>query len=494
MTSMPHWARRFDFAAMLRHMAGTRRGWLASSGGISLALALLVARPAAQTPALPRLPLSAYATETRDAVEPMLRAAAARPTDASAAGALGRTLQAWQQWHAAHEAFRRAQTLEPGAFDWFYLDGLVLQRLARHAEAAEDFRRALAVTPDYLPAQVKYAESLLKSGDLTESERVFDALLEDPLAETFARFGLGRIAATQGSHDAAVTHLQRAVALFPEWGEAHYALAMSYQALRRREEATTALALHGRFGNTVPVLDDPVLAGTAAVRDDAAASLERGIRLKQTGDLEGAIAAHEAAVVRNPGYAQAHANLISLYTEVRNWAQVEEHYQAVVSLGFGLAGANLDYGHAQELQGRWPQAEAAYRRAIAINPEHTGAHIRLGRALERQKNLEAAAAEFRLAVASRPTDRVARYDLGRMLMALGRPREAISEFERTLEPRDEMTPQCLLGLAVALALAGQPQEAARRFDDAKGLAIKYEQTDVVRTIDEVRVSVSGARQ
>ena len=80
-----------------------------------LALAAPGSRPAAQTPALPRLPLSAYATETRDAVEPMLKAAAARPTDASAAGALGRTLQAWQQWDAAHEAFRRAQTLEPAA-------------------------------------------------------------------------------------------------------------------------------------------------------------------------------------------------------------------------------------------------------------------------------------------------------------------------------------------------------------------------------------------
>ncbi len=493
MTHLPRRMRLYDSAAMLRHVAGRRR-WLAHASGLVLAFALFAGRPSAQTPALPRLPLSAYPTETRDAVEPMLRAAAARPADASAAGALGRTLQAWQQWDAAHEAFRRAQTLEPKVFDWFYLDGLILQRLARHAAAAEDFRRALSVTPDYLPARVKYAESLLKSGDLTESERVFRALLEDPLAEIFARFGLGRITAAQGNHDAAVAHFQRAIELFPEWGEAHYALAMSYRALNRREEAAAALALYGRFGNTVPVLDDPVLAGTVPVRDDAAASLERGIKLKQAGDIEGAIAAHESAVARNPAYAQAHANLISLYTQVRNWAQVEEHYQAVVSLGFGLADANLDYGHAQELQGHWPQAEAAYRRGIAINPEHTGAHIRLGRELERQKNLEAAAAEFRLAVASRPTDRVARYDLGRMLMALGRPREAISEFERTLEPRDEMTPQCLLGLAVALALAGQPQEAARRFDDAKGLAIKYEQTDVVRTIDEVRVSVSGARQ
>ncbi len=483
----------YYFAAMLRHVAGRRRWWLTHPGGIVLATILVAARASAQTPALPRLPLSAFPTETRDAVEPILKAAAARPADASAAGALARTLQAWQQWDAAHEAFRRAQTLEPAVFDWFYLDGVVLQRLARHAEAAESFRRALAVTPNYVPARIKYAESLLKSGDIAESGSVFSILLVDPLAETFARFGLGRLAANLGHHEAAIGHLQRAVELFPEWGEAHYALAMSYRALNRREDARRALDLHSRFGNIVPVLEDPVLNGTVPIREDAAASLERGIKLKQAGDLEGAIAAHESAVARNPAYAQAHANLISLYTQARNWAQVEEHYEAVMSLGFGLADANLDYGHAQELQGRWPQAEAAYRRAIAVNPEHTSAHIRLGRELERQKNFEAATAEFRRAVATRPSDRVARYDLGRMLMALGNPREAVREFERTLEPRDETTPHCLLGLAVAHALAGQPQESARRFEEARRLAMAYGQTDVVRAIDQARMSVSGSR-
>ncbi len=493
MTRDPCLACRYYLAAMVRPVAGTRPRPLARLCGILLALTLPAAHPSAQTPALPRLPLSAYATETRDAVEPLLKAAAARPTDASAAGALGRTLQAWRQWDEAHEAFRRAQTLEPEVFDWFYLDGLVLQRLARHAEAADAFRRALAVTPGYLPARVKYAQSLLKSGDLAESARVFGDLVSDPLAEMFARFGLGCIEAIHGRHEAAIGHLQRAVALFPEWGEAHYALAMSYQALKRREEATQALGLHGQFRNIIPALEDPVLAGTAAQRDDAGASLERGIKLKEAGNLEGAIAAHEAALARNPSYAQAHANLISLYTQARDWGQVEAHYQAVVALGFGLADANLDYGHAQELQGRWPEAEAAYRRAIAINPEHTGARIRLGRELERQKNFKAAAAEFQRAVASQPTDRLARYDLGRMLMALGRAREAVGEFERTLEPRDETTPHCLLGLAVALTLVGQPQDAARRFDEAKALAAAYGQTQVVRTIDEVRLSVAGAR-
>jgi hypothetical protein len=67
---------------------------------------------------------------------------------------------------------------------------------------------------------------------------------------------------------------------------------MSLRALGRRDEAAAALASHARFGITVPGLEDPILAGTAALRNDAVAHLVRGVTLKIAGDLAGAIAAH----------------------------------------------------------------------------------------------------------------------------------------------------------------------------------------------------------
>jgi tetratricopeptide (TPR) repeat protein len=449
--------------------------------------ATLLALPIhAQTPPLPSLSLGEYPDEARAAVAPAYDAAVRQPMDAVVVGALGRTLQAWLEFDAAHQTYLRAQSLAETVFDWPYLDAVVLQRLARHDEAAGQLRRALKLTPDYLPAQVRLADSLMRSGNLDDSEPLFLALVASQFAEPFGRFGLGQIAAARGRPDVAVTHFSRALAIIPEWGEVHYALAMAYRALNRRDDALRALAAHARFAAIVPALEDPVLASTAQLRDDAVASLQRGVKLKEAGDLQGAIAAHEAAVARQPDYAQAHANLISLYTDARNWIKVEEHFHAVRSLGFGLADANFDYGVALERQEKWNLAEAAYRRAVAINPAHAAAHINLGRALERRNELEQAAAEFRLAVASQPTNRVARYDLGRMLLALGQPREAVTEFEKALEPRDEQTPSSLLGLAVAHAVAGQPKEATRRFTEARDLAASYGLTDVVRAIDEAR--------
>ena len=161
-------------------------------------------------------------------------------------------LHAWEQWDGAHQAYARAQALAPRAFEWPYLDAVVLQRLARHAESAARLRQALAASPGYLPARVKLAEALLEAGDLDESQRLFDALVREPAAEPAAEFGLGRIAAAKGLHDAAVTHLQRAVALFPEWGAAYYALALSYRALGRRDEAQRALERQHGTGRAGP--------------------------------------------------------------------------------------------------------------------------------------------------------------------------------------------------------------------------------------------------
>ena len=156
------------------------------------AACLLVAQTS--LPALPRLALDSYSPAARDAISRAYQDATARSTDPVAVGTLARTLHAWEQWSAAHDVYARAQALAPRAFEWLYLDALVLQRLARHADAAARLEQALRLSPDYLPARVALAESLLESGDLERSQQLFDALRREPAAEPAAEFGLGRIA------------------------------------------------------------------------------------------------------------------------------------------------------------------------------------------------------------------------------------------------------------------------------------------------------------
>ncbi len=437
----------------------------------------------APLPPLPRLALDTYPPAARDAIARAHRDAVRRPADPSAVGALARTLHAWEQWGAAHEAYARAQGLAPNAFEWPYLDAVVLQRLARHADAVARLAVALRASPGYLPARVKHAEALLDAGDLESATRAFEALRGEPTAGPSAELGLGRIAAAEGRHAAAVGHLERAVTLFDQWGAAYYALALSYRALGRRDDAQRALERHAQYGARWPAVDDPVLATVTALRNDADTNLQKGLKLAAGGDLAGAVAAHEAALVQDPTIAQAHVNLISLYGRIQQWEKAEQHYAAAITLGFNLDEAHYNHGVLLGLQERWELAAEAYRKAIAVNPRHAGAYNNLGQILERERQIEAAATTYRQAVDAQPTFRMARFNLGRMLIALTRPDEAVLELEKLTEPRDGDAPRYLFALATAHVRAGHRDEGVKWATDARQLALEHGQHELAAAIE-----------
>ena len=449
-------------------------------GGLVAALSV-----AAQTtlPPLPRLALESYPPETRDPLVRLYQAATARPTDVEAVGALARMLHAWNQWGAAHDTYERAQALAPKAFEWQHLDGLALQRLARHSDAAMRFEEALRRSPNYLPARVNLAESLLESGNLDRAKQLFDTLRSEPTAEPAAELGLGRIAAAAGDDAAALTHLERAIALFPEWGAAYYTLARVYRALGRGEDAQRALERNKQYGARWPALDDPVFATVTSLRDDAETALQRGLKLAEAGDLAGAIAAHEAALARDPSIVRVHVNLISLYGRTGEWAKAEQHYRAVVALGFNLDEAHYDYGVLLGLQEKWAAAADAFRQAIAVNPRHAEAHNNLGQLLERERRLDEAVAEYRQAIDSQPAFRLARFNLGRMLIALGQIDDAIVELEKLTEPRDAEAPRYLFALATAHVRAGHRDEGIKWATEARQLALAHGQHELAAAID-----------
>jgi tetratricopeptide (TPR) repeat protein len=448
---------------------------------VLISLIIVLAQPSSS--ALPVLALDSFPPAARQVIEPAARAAAAKPTDAAAVGALGRSLHAWEQWTSAHDVYTRAAALAPRAFEWRYLDAVVLQRLAQHAEAVARLREALALSPDYLPARVKLAELLLESGNLDESKRLFLALVDEPLSRPAVEVGLGRIAAAQGEHDVALAHFGRAVALFPELGAAHYGLALSYRALGRLDEARSALAVQERYGARWPALVDPVLATVTTLREDAAAVLQRGVRLAATGDIDGAIAAHEAALERDSTLVQSHANLISLYGRAGNWSKAEDHYRAVVRSGSGGAEPHYDYGVLLGLQQKWDLAIDAYRQALALNPMHAHAQNNLGQALEQQRKFTEAADVYRQAVQNQPGFRLARFNLARMLIALARPDDAATELAKIVEPRDAEAPRYLFALGVAHLRAGRTAEAVKWSLEARQLALQFGQNDLAAAID-----------
>ena len=391
-----------------------------------LPLLLLLLAPAAAQDRVPPLPHLALDTYPRPPVTRSHARITTRPRTTPTrrrSGTLGRVLHAWEQWDAAHAAYARAA----GARAAHVRVAVPRRGRAAAAGAAVRGRRAgskprSSIDPDNLPARLRLAEALLDAGDLEESR---------PAVRGADRPGVRACRAVRPR-----AHRRRAGPARrgrrPTFnapsrssrssGRPTTRWRCSYRALGRTEDARAALEAHARFGARWPAVADPVLATVTSLRDDAGALLQRGVKLADAGDVDGAIAAHEAALALDPSLAQAHANLISLYGR---HAQLRRRRRSTT--GRSSRSASTSRTRTTTTACCWgcrsggtrrPTRTARRSRSIRCTPRRTtiSARFSSGAASSRRRS-----PSIGWPLESQPTLRLARFNLGRMLIALGKP-------------------------------------------------------------------------
>jgi tetratricopeptide (TPR) repeat protein len=457
-------------------------------GGICILVALsFLAAPADEDPELPEIPnltFESFAAEIRDQVDQAYAELRAKPRDPGANGHLGMLLQAYDQMENASICYRRARSLAPAEFRWAYYLAVTHAALGRHGEAAAVMREALGIKGDYLPAQLQLAESLLLSGRVEESSRICEGILAKDAECAEAHYGLGRAKAAAGDQAAAAGHYRRACEIFPEFGAAHYALALTYRRLRETSKAGQHFALYEKFRMGRPPLQDPLSEELSQVLKGAHHIVKKAVLLESAGQFEASIAEHERAVQVDPGNLQAHLNLSTLYGKLGKAEESEKHYRAAVAINPNLAPAHYNFGKLLADQGREKEAAEAFRRALEVNPNHAEAHQNYASLLMLELRLDEAEHHYREAIRNRPNYRMAHFNLGRILVHRGRISDAIEHLLQTLEPEDESTPLYLYGLAAAYARAGDREKALRFMRDARQKAAALGQTELVGAIDK----------
>ena len=457
-------------------------------------LALLRWLPAAEPPAVPPLALETLPAAARERVATAYQRATAEPASGEASGSVAMLLHSYDQFELAETWYRRAAGLDPDAFDWPYLLGVVQTERGLRDDAARSLRAAIEKRPRDVPARLRLADLLLTRGDVDASAALYDELLKEHPDLAQAHHGAGRVEAARGRAAAAAERFRRATELFPGFGAAYYALGLAYRDLARTDDARAALQLYEAHRMETPPLDEPVLARVRQLKSGPLARVAEGVRLGKDGDLEGARREHEAALQADPSLAQAHANLISIYGRLGQPDKAEEHYRAAVALGPGLAEAHYDYGVLLVQQRRTREAAGAFERALAINPNYAAAHNNLGNMLEAEGRAAEAESHYRAAIANDPTYRLARFNLGRVLVAQQKPAEAVVELEKTLVPEDDETPRYLYALAAAWVRAGDRAKALQYGRQAQEKAAARGQTELAATIArDLRLLEPGPR-
>ncbi len=432
---------------------------------------------------LPKVDFAAFQPDLAERLNAVLMILRAKPEDASLNGEAGMLLHAYQRFELAETFYERARALEPNSLRWPYYLGVIHARQGRHDAAVSAFEASLEIDPTLLPALKGKARSLLEQRRLNESLIIYSELLQEEPHDPQIRNGLGKVYAALGNSEDAVIHLARAVAMSPDFGEAHYALALTYRDLGDEAKSRYHLKQYenDRFGG--PNGADPLMAAVNGRNISATEYLKRGVEARGAGRIPEAVELHLRAVQADPGLLQAHLNLIILYGSAGKSDLAQAHYRQALALNPDSAELHYNYGVLSYDQGNFDDANQAFRRAIAINPDYAAANNNMGQMLERQGRLDDAIAFYRRAVANRPDYGLAHYHLGRAMMLKKQPAEAVREFRLAAREETARTPAYLVALSSAYAALGETSEAADKLARARRMAERYGQTALIKQIN-----------
>ena len=193
--------------------------------------------------------------EPERALEAFEKTLETEPNDAVSHYNVGMVLLELGKREEAEEHVRRATELDPDYRNAHFNLAVLLSQRGEHQEAARHFQRAAEIDPDDPRAQVRWAEALARLGEEERAIQMLERVLEIDPALVLARLSLATLQADVGQLDAAEENLRKILALAPgaveERSKAHYRLATFYPDRPRAEvieHLQSAVELNPDFG------------------------------------------------------------------------------------------------------------------------------------------------------------------------------------------------------------------------------------------------------
>lgn len=158
--------------------------------------------------------------------------------DSNEAKALYWKIQAYN--HLARKAFQHLSQL-PASFEQHRFKAEVHQTQGRHLEAAQEWRKALSLSPEHPEAERGLAFSLFLGRDYTGSEPLISRLLEREPDDPQIHYAAGEIRLNQEKPKESVPFFERTLELDPDFLQAHASLGRAYLSLEKPESAVRHL-------------------------------------------------------------------------------------------------------------------------------------------------------------------------------------------------------------------------------------------------------------
>jgi tetratricopeptide (TPR) repeat protein len=266
--------------------------------------------------------------------------------------------------------FTQATQADPSAHQAFYSLGTVQDRL-RDPGAAQSYRQAFTIVPDYEPAILAYAMSLAKKGNLGDADRFLTDKLGQMPRSAAVTATLAEVKSLQKDTGSAQRLAQDALKLNPDYRPAMVIIARDHYRNRRLDLALYALQA---------ILDgfEPVAENPPRDKDNAEARLLRGLIWREQGLRAGAMDEFRKAVERRPDMVEARVQLGTFLLESGSAQEAWPLLEGAVKFDGDHLPARLALGDAYRLLGRSSDAKRELEWVIARDANVAQAHYDLG--------------------------------------------------------------------------------------------------------------------
>ena len=416
----------------------------------TLALLLAACTPSGEevfVPSLPDIPYDALESGVRaqfKAIDEALRAAPDAPRSAVENGRLGMLFHAYGWSEEADVCYRRAELLD-GASRWSYYRARLAIDGGRPDAALVQLERALAGGGESLPTLLLLGDLALERSAPEEGRRWFARALELDSSSTHAHLGAGRAAADSGALEDAVSTFQNLLKQTPDFGVAHYHLALAYRSLGNTEAAARHLERYEKNRQT-SAPPDPLMEEIHALRRDSNNRSRTASQLLKSGRLNEALTAYAEILKHDPDSTMARYNLALVLQRSNRHEEAIPHYEQFLAARPQSPDGHNNLGLALEELGRVDEAQISFEQAVAVRPEYFPAHVNIARLEERRGDADAALHFYGEAVRLRPERMESRLARSRVLTARGDPQAAVKELLAALEyaPDSEQVHEALL--------------------------------------------------
>lgn len=211
----------------------------------------------------------------------------------------------------AIQQFKAGLEIDPGNAEAHYLLGNALRAAGRSQEAVEQFLETLRLQPDHAAAQVAMAQL----GPSTAAAQGSQGVAQAPTGSVAAEYNLAMAQLKAGAPQQAKEHFERALAIEPEFADAHQGLG-------------TALVMLGRSTEALEHLQQVV----RLKPNDADAHNNLATALANLGRLSEAVEHYQEAVRLKPAYLEAWTNLVLAYDHMHRTVEAVAAAQKALEL------------------------------------------------------------------------------------------------------------------------------------------------------------------